>query len=30
MNGDEVKLAATGEHAKVTLYGFDGPRYVPP
>jgi len=28
-NGDEVKLAATGEAAKVTLYGFDGPRYVP-
>ena len=28
MSGDEVKLAATGEHAKVTLYGFDGPRYV--
>lgn len=28
MNGDEVKLAATGDHAKVTLYGFDGPRYV--
>jgi hypothetical protein len=30
MDGDEVKLAATGENAKVTLYGFDGPRYVPP
>ena len=28
MNGDDVKLAATGDHAKVTLYGFDGPRYV--
>lgn len=28
MNGDEVKLAATGDHAKVTLYGFDSPRYV--
>ena len=28
MNGDQVKLAATGDHAKVTLYGFDGPRYV--
>ena len=28
MNGDEIKLAATGDHAKVTLYGFDGPRYV--
>ena len=30
MNGDEIKLAATGDSAKVTLYGFDGPRYVPP
>jgi len=29
MNGDEVKLAATGGEGKVTLYGFDGPRYVP-
>jgi len=29
MNGDEVKLAATGSEGKVTLYGFDGPRYVP-
>ena len=28
MNGDEIKLGATGDHAKVTLYGFDGPRYV--
>jgi hypothetical protein len=28
MNGDEVKLGATGQHAKVTLYGLDGPRYV--
>lgn len=28
MNGDEIKLAATGDMAKVTLYGFDGPRYV--
>lgn len=28
MNGDEVRLGATGETAKVTLYGFDGPRYV--
>jgi hypothetical protein len=30
MNGDNVTLAATGNSAKVTLYGFDGPRYVPP
>jgi hypothetical protein len=28
MNGDEVRLGATGETAKVTLYGFDGPKYV--
>ncbi len=28
MSGDKVKLGATGEEAKVTLYGFDGPRYV--
>jgi hypothetical protein len=28
MNGDEVKLGATGQHAKVTLYGLDGPRYI--
>jgi hypothetical protein len=27
MSGDEVKLAATGEQGKVTLYGFDGPSY---
>jgi Family of unknown function (DUF5755) len=26
-NGDHVKMSATGEKAKVTLYGFDGPRY---
>lgn len=24
-SGDEVKMAATGKNAKVTLYGFDGP-----
>ena len=30
MNGDNITLAATGDSAKVTLYGFDGPRYVPP
>ena len=30
MNGDNVTMAATGNSAKVTLYGFDGPRYVPP
>ena len=28
-NGDHVKMIPTGESAKVTLYGFDGPRYVP-
>ena len=28
MNGDEVRMGATGDVAKVTLYGFDGPRYV--
>jgi len=28
-NGDNVKISATGETAKVTLYGFDGPRYTP-
>lgn len=28
-NGDSVKISPTGEEAKVTLYGFDGPRYTP-
>lgn len=28
MNGDEIDVKATGEKTKVTLYGFDGPRYV--
>jgi hypothetical protein len=28
MNGDDIRLGATGDVAKVTLYGFDGPRYV--
>lgn len=28
MSGDDVKIGATGDSAKVTLYGFDGPRYV--
>lgn len=28
MNGDNMKMGATGEVAKVTLYGFDGPRYA--
>lgn len=27
-NGDEIRMAGTGDTAKVTLYGFDGPRYV--
>jgi hypothetical protein len=26
-NGDTVRMVPTGEEAKVTLYGFDGPRY---
>jgi len=29
LNGDKLKMTPTGETAKVTLYGFDGPRYVP-
>ncbi len=29
MTGDSVSLQPTGETAKVMLYGFDGPRYVP-
>ena len=28
-SGDSVKISPTGESAKVTLYGFDGPRYSP-
>ena len=28
-NGDSVKISPTGEEVKVTLYGFDGPRYTP-
>jgi hypothetical protein len=28
MNGDEVKIDGINEKAKVTLYGFDGPRYL--
>jgi len=27
MSGDSVNISPTGETAKVTLYGFDGPRY---
>jgi hypothetical protein len=27
MSGDDVHISPTGETAKVTLYGFDGPRY---
>jgi hypothetical protein len=27
-NGDKVQMTPTGESATVTLYGFDGPRYV--
>jgi hypothetical protein len=27
MSGDEIHISPTGETAKVTLYGFDGPRY---
>jgi hypothetical protein len=25
--GDEVRISPTGDSGKVTLYGFDGPRY---
>lgn len=28
MSGDEVHLSAVGGKGKVTLYGFDGPRYA--
>ena len=28
-NGDSIKISPTGETGKVTLYGFDGPRYSP-
>lgn len=28
-NGDSVRISPTGEEVKVTLYGFDGPRYTP-
>lgn len=28
-SGDSVKISPTGETAKITLYGFDGPRYSP-
>jgi hypothetical protein len=28
-SGDTVNISPTGETAKVTLYGFDGPRYSP-
>lgn len=28
-SGDSVNISPTGETAKVTLYGFDGPRYSP-
>jgi hypothetical protein len=29
MNGDSVRLTPTGQEGKITLYGFDGPRYSP-
>jgi hypothetical protein len=29
MSGDEVDISLTGQKGKVTLYGFDGPRYEP-
>lgn len=29
MSGDSISIQPTGETAKVMLYGFDGPRYVP-
>jgi hypothetical protein len=28
-SGDSIRISPTGETAKVTLYGFDGPRYSP-
>ena len=28
-NGDEIDLGPLGQKGKVTLYGFDGPRYAP-
>ena len=28
MSGDTIRLGATGEEGKITMYGFDGPRYV--
>jgi hypothetical protein len=28
-NGDELDISLTGQRGKVTLYGFDGPRYEP-
>lgn len=28
-NGDSIKISPTGETGKITLYGFDGPRYSP-
>ena len=28
-SGDTIKITPTGETSKVTLYGFDGPRYSP-
>lgn len=28
-NGDDVDISLTGQKGKVTLYGFDGPRYEP-
>jgi hypothetical protein len=28
-NGDSIQISPTGEEVKVTLYGFDGPRYTP-
>jgi hypothetical protein len=28
-NGDELDISLTGQKGKVTLYGFDGPRYEP-
>lgn len=28
-DGDDIKIAGTGQNAKATLYRFDGPMYVP-
>jgi len=29
MNGDSIRLTPSGQEGRITLYGFDGPRYSP-